>query len=234
MNHSFNVKVAEEVGVLEATVFNSIGFWVDNARANNRGEHGGKHWTYNTIKAWAQQFPYASYKQIERALDKLRKAGLIEAKNLNKNQHDRTLWYTLSERGESLFYGAPIPENVSSISQNREMETHDSGNVINSTDTNPDANPITESKAQKRKRFTPPTPEEVRAYAEESGLDINADDFCDYWESVGWMRGKSKMKDWKATARQWARREQRFNAPKRRNEVKWDDDLRELADALDF
>lgn len=67
--------------------------------------------------------------------------------------------------------------------------------------------PNTDNEKEKRKRFSPPTPDQVRGYAKEQGLDIDADYFCDYWESVGWMRGRVKMKDWKATARNWARRD---------------------------
>lgn len=55
------------------------------------------------------------------------------------------------------------------------------------------------------KKFTPPTYEEVAAYAEEIGSTVNIDDFIDYYDSNGWMVGKTKMKDWKATLRRWNR-----------------------------
>ena len=34
--------------------------------------------------------------------------------------------------------------------------------------------------------------------------------FHDHYESVGWVVGKKKMKDWKAAARGWARREAQY------------------------
>lgn len=55
------------------------------------------------------------------------------------------------------------------------------------------------------KKFTPPTYEELSAYAEEIGSPVNIDDFMDYYDSNGWMVGKTKMKDWKATLRRWSR-----------------------------
>lgn len=61
-------------------------------------------------------------------------------------------------------------------------------------------------------RFAPPTAEEVRAYAQEKGLTINADRFVDFYSSKGWMVGKSKMKDWRAAVRSWAARD-RQEAP---------------------
>ena len=61
----------------------------------------------------------------------------------------------------------------------------------------------------KRKRFTPPTVDEVRAYAAEKGWtakEFNADRFVDFYASKGWRVGKDTMKDWKASARGWVSR----------------------------
>jgi len=55
------------------------------------------------------------------------------------------------------------------------------------------------------KRFTPPSVYEVSTYCQEQGLDVDADRFVDFYETKGWMVGKSKMKDWKAACRNWAR-----------------------------
>lgn len=56
-----------------------------------------------------------------------------------------------------------------------------------------------------RKRFTPPTPEEVAAYAEERGESIDAHRFCDYHASRGWVVGRNPMRDWRAAVRTWLR-----------------------------
>ena len=57
----------------------------------------------------------------------------------------------------------------------------------------------------KRKRFTPPTIEEVAAYCNERGNQVDPQRFIDHYESNGWMVGKNKMKDWKAAVRTWER-----------------------------
>ena len=62
-------------------------------------------------------------------------------------------------------------------------------------------------KPPKRARFVPPTVEEVRAYCQENGYQINPEYFVDYYTANGWMVGQKKMKDWKATVRNWNRRE---------------------------
>ena len=67
---------------------------------------------------------------------------------------------------------------------------------------------------EKPQRFFPPTPEEVRAYASEKGYtNVDADRFCDFYGSKGWVVGKAKMKDWKAAVRNW-NRSQREESPK--------------------
>jgi len=72
-------------------------------------------------------------------------------------------------------------------------------NTINNTNSN-----ITTHKKIPN-RFIPPTYDEVSAYAIEIGSSVNVDNFLDYYESNGWLVGKNKMKDWKATFRRWSR-----------------------------
>ena len=58
------------------------------------------------------------------------------------------------------------------------------------------------------KRFAPPTAEEVRAYAEERALGIDPERFVDYYATQGWLLSNGQsMRDWRAAARNWARRD---------------------------
>ena len=54
-------------------------------------------------------------------------------------------------------------------------------------------------------RFIKPTIQEIETYISEGNYSVDAQIFFDHYESVGWMRGKTKMKDWKATIRTWNR-----------------------------
>lgn len=71
-----------------------------------------------------------------------------------------------------------------------------------------------EKKKEKEKRskcvFTPPTLEEVQAYCKERGNRIDPQYFLDYYTSTGWMRGKVKLKDWKAAVRTWERQDAKW------------------------
>lgn len=65
------------------------------------------------------------------------------------------------------------------------------------------------NKTEIKGRFRKPTLEEVRDYINEKGYSIDPENFYDYYESVGWQRGRSRMKDWKATIRNWNSREKK-------------------------
>jgi len=56
-----------------------------------------------------------------------------------------------------------------------------------------------------RKRFTPPTIEEVSTYCQERGNGVDAQRFVDFYASKGWKVGNAGMKDWHAAVRNWER-----------------------------
>lgn len=70
-------------------------------------------------------------------------------------------------------------------------------NISDSTDT-----------PAKHRRFQPPSVSEVADYCREHSLSMDAERFVDYYTANGWMAGRSRMRDWQAAARNWARREQ--------------------------
>ena len=65
---------------------------------------------------------------------------------------------------------------------------------------------------EKRKRFNPPSLEDVKAYCIERKNNVDPNKFIDYYESNGWMVGKNKMKDWKAAVRTWEKNS--YGSPK--------------------
>jgi hypothetical protein len=52
-------------------------------------------------------------------------------------------------------------------------------------------------------RFTPPSLDEVIQFCNERNNSIEPQKFLDHYEANGWMRGKTKIKDWKACIRTW-------------------------------
>ena len=91
--HSFDPEIAKKVGVNAAVIYQNIVWWTQKNIANNKHYHDGRHWTYNSIKAFDALFPYLSSKQIRTALDKLEDAELILSGVFNRAGYDRTKWY---------------------------------------------------------------------------------------------------------------------------------------------
>ena len=62
-------------------------------------------------------------------------------------------------------------------------------------------------KASGRRGFTPPSVGDVAAYCREKGYAVDAGRFVDYYASVGWKRGRTPVRYWRATVRTWARKD---------------------------
>lgn len=150
MEHHFNVELAKEYGILEAIILNNLQHWIEKNRANGKNYHDGHYWTYNSAKAFSELFPYASQKQIRKALQNLIAEGIIQTGNYNKNPYDRTLWYSFTEKGDSIFQmvkidvpkrengndleGQPIPYNKPDNKTNyklKESKKEESNNTKN-------------------------------------------------------------------------------------------------------
>lgn len=58
-----------------------------------------------------------------------------------------------------------------------------------------------------RKRFTPPTVDEVRDYCRERNNNVDPEKFVAFYESKGWKVGNQAMKDWKACVITWEKRD---------------------------
>lgn len=117
MIHTFDTDVAELVGVNAAIIFQAISYWIKKNEANEEHYHDGSYWTYNSKSAWKLLFPYMGEKQFKSALQKLIDEGLIKTGCYNNKPFDRTLWYALTEKGESM-----IPKRTSPLVQNGTME----------------------------------------------------------------------------------------------------------------
>ena len=82
------------------------------------------------------------------------------------------------------------------------MLKHQSSNAPSPTPT-----PTPTPTPNKRKKFIPPSLGEVSEYIKSKGYSIDASAFIDFYKSKGWMVGRNKMKDWKASVRTWVNRD---------------------------
>lgn len=59
-----------------------------------------------------------------------------------------------------------------------------------------------------------PSVNEIKDYCIERNNGIDAEQFFDFYESKGWLVGKTKMKNWKAAIRTWEKRKQQTSVSK--------------------
>ena len=63
-------------------------------------------------------------------------------------------------------------------------------------------------------KFKKPSLDEIRDYCLSRSNSVDPEQFYNFYESKGWMVGKTPMKDWKASVRTWEKREK--DAPKKK------------------
>lgn len=99
MEHRFEAHAAEVVGVNAAILLHNLAYWVNHNRCNGLNLHDGAYWTYNSNKAFREQFPYMSRNCVEGAIKRLAEGGYILIGDYNVDKRDRTRWFTVTESG---------------------------------------------------------------------------------------------------------------------------------------
>ena len=87
-----------------------------------------------------------------------------------------------------------------------ETEPEPSANQEKDTDTDRDKDIFGTDKPPKKSRFIPPSLDDVAAYCRERGNNVDPQRFLAHYQASGWIRGKTKIADWKACVRTWERK----------------------------
>ena len=96
MNYNFNIEIAIKIGVDEAIMLNNFVYWLAKNKANNKNFFDGNYWTFNSVRAYCELFPFWKESQIKRILKSLIEQNVLVVGNYNQNAYDRTNWYSLS------------------------------------------------------------------------------------------------------------------------------------------
>ena len=151
---------------------------------------------------------------VSSRLKELQEAGFVTIKKYRTEKGKISSWtWEIFEQPHSEILNVGYPH-----SNNLKVEPHsDYPHSANPHSVNPDVENLngkeiliernTNSKEIPKERniFRKPNFEEVQAYCLERNNGIDPEQFIDYYESKGWVVGKSKMKDWKACVRTWER-----------------------------
>lgn len=237
--HMFSSAAAQRVGVNAAVLLHHIATWCEHNAHNKANYRDGRYWTYNSYAAFEKMFPYLSYKQIRTALGTLEKEGLVVTATYNDRAYDKTKWYSVTSDGLALDgyvderwadqqdeeptlcppgqtpsapQGRPIPDNIyipdNNIPIGIGLPSRADALPHRAEAPEPETEP---TKRKRRKPFVKPTPAEVDAYIREKGYSgFDGEQFCDHYESNGWMVGRTPMVDWKRACATWNRNNGRF------------------------
>ena len=141
---------------------------------------------------------------LSRRVKKMEDTGFIKSIERRKNGH-KLKYFALTKKSNSLFIQSnnPILENENPIHLNTyPIDENEPISTIKDY-TNKDKT----IKDERALAFLKPTIEEIEYYCIGRHSPIDAELFFDYYESIGWIVGKSPIKDWRATIRTWEKRE---------------------------
>jgi uncharacterized phage protein (TIGR02220 family) len=138
MKHIFDVEIAKKYGINVAVILENMSYWIKKNEANDKHFYEGKYWTYNSIKAFHEMFPYMSERQISYCLNKMVELGLIEKGNFNKLKYDQTCWYAITDFGNSILQNCQMEETNLSNGFNAIVKPIPNINTDINTDVNTD------------------------------------------------------------------------------------------------
>lgn len=116
--HSFNPQLAAVIGLEEAILLQHIAHWCRENFVARRNIRDGRAWTYNSIAAYTELFPYMTTAKIRRALDNLVVRGLVRKGNYGNS---RTSWYSLTSEGEEVF-GVVVSDGDLPLDEETQLE----------------------------------------------------------------------------------------------------------------
>lgn len=89
-----------------------------------------------------------------------------------------------------------------------------------------DSGETDETTTTTKKRFVPPTIEEVSEYCRERGNRIDPEKFVAYYQSKNWKVGRDKMTDWKAAVITWEKNDRDRNGKASPSDDAWRETLK--------
>lgn len=112
MEYGFDIELAKKYGLAEAIMIKNFQFWIAKNKANEKNHHDGHYWTFNSVRAYQELFPFLSIGKIRRALKNLIKMGVLIDGNYNQKKYDKTRWYAFGDENEF----------IKSLCQKRQMD----------------------------------------------------------------------------------------------------------------
>ena len=224
INQRAAVELGLDLDLIDLAIFDYIkGFALSSKCMNVKTEDGSFYWiSHKNIQDAMPLLNIKSSQGIINRIKKLIDAGLL-IKYSKCEEFGKTL-YAFGPNYDKIEFFETHQQNLMGASTKVEGNNKLNNNVSSKEDTSIIDNnlqllfkdgvsiipPIV---PQKEKKFVKPTLEQVAAYIAERNSDVNPQRFLDYYESNGWMVGRTHMKDWKAAVRTWEAKEVKSSKP---------------------
>lgn len=125
MHYSFDLEIAQQFGVDEAIIIQNFIYWIGKNKANRKNIHNGRTWTFNSVSALAEIFPFWKESQIRRILKSLIDKKVLITGNFNKSPYDRTLWYAFANEALFIKTSTTADMSIESIDEYQPDEEED-------------------------------------------------------------------------------------------------------------
>lgn len=96
-NHSFNIELAQVVGIEKAILLGRVWIYIDYHKRNGTNFIDNRVWMYDSSSALAEVYPYMTAQSIRRRMVELENDGWLISGNYNKRAGDLTKWYALGQ-----------------------------------------------------------------------------------------------------------------------------------------
>ncbi len=203
---SYNKAIAKLIGIHEAILLGELCSIADL--------FGGEEFFFTQDKL-SNDTCLSEY-QINKALKKLQEFGIV---SIRKKGIPCKNYYTVNEK--QILKMLECQGTSSQETKELETEKLEDLQTKNSSTTSKNTEVKIQSKNTSKKSsqqsFKKPTLEEIKEYCKERNNSVDPEHFYDYYESNGWTVGRNKMKDWKATIRNWEKNEKSWNKTKYKN-----------------
>lgn len=197
----------------------NFAFWIEHHAANGKNIHDGKVWTYNSVRAFAEIFPYWTGKQVKRIIDSLVKQDVLITGNFNDTKYDRTTWYAFTDAFIQRGFihlpkwdngitqtGQPIPDN--NINNNTDSIYIDGGEKNLFGEVEPKKERKRKDTSENLCKFVNSKFYDIDLFCKEFDKpEFNGIDIVYYYHSLAdWASSKGvRRNDWISTARNFIR-----------------------------
>ena len=159
----------------------------------------------------ARLFPLRDVKEkeIENAVEKLAEVGLIGLYEVDGRRFMKVLKWADHQRVRVSKHKFPEPDEaqLAATRGNSRQLAANGGNLRPESQSESESESESNIEREPRKRFSPPSVEEVAEYCRERKNNVDAERFVDFYASKGWRVGAQPMRDWKASVRTWEKRD---------------------------